>query len=292
MSDYRMKRVSKRERAQRIAEKIRSAYRMGTLHPRKIAFLKKHNFVFVLPDKVANRKKMFLLMAENGEPKPKYNTKLGGFLHHYLSKKGPNYDPVFEESLKKANPSWVCSGSTTIKNMLLKMAENGEPKPQANTKLGVYLYRYLQKSGQCYDPVFEESLRKVNPSWLVRSIDYNKEKLLEMARNGEPRPTLKTKIGVCLSSYTRKSSAIYDPVFEESLRKVNPSWFITQHDKVAQNKEMYLEMARNGEPKPSVRTKEGWVLASYLNKKCKCYDAEFDAEIRRLAPHWFKKVAA
>lgn len=55
------------------------------------------------------------------------------------------------------------------------------------------------------------------------------------------------------------------------------------------NKEKLLEMARNGEERPSRKYRLGWLLSNYLNKNIGSYDPGFDEAIRAAAPHWFKK---
>ena len=57
----------------------------------------------------------------------------------------------------------------------------------------------------------------------------------------------------------------------------------------AANKRVLLEMAKRGDAKPhrSSITPPGNALRMYTSKLTKCYDACFDAEIRRLRPDWF-----
>ena len=60
-------------------------------------------------------------------------------------------------------------------------------------------------------------------------------------------------------------------------------------DTAAANKILLLEMARRGEDKPSQETKIGAALSRYTRKNRKCYDPDFDKQIRELAPKWFEK---
>jgi hypothetical protein len=53
-----------------------------------------------------------------------------------------------------------------------------------------------------------------------------KEKLLQMAGNGEPKPTYKDKILYnTLRKYLDRRGNSYDPDFDSKLRKLRPDWF-------------------------------------------------------------------
>lgn len=125
---------------------------------------------------------------------------------------------------------------------------------------------------------------------LSNAFDHNpeekKKSLIDMARRGEPKPHSKSLSGIWLSNYTRTSSSAYDPDFDRQIKQLAPEWFI---DTVAEKKVLLLEMARRGEPKPSRRTALGSALTEYMRRSRSSYDPDFDREIRKLAPHWFKK---
>ena len=114
----------------------------------------------------------------------------------------------------------------------------------------------------------------------------NKRQLLEMARNGKPRPDYNSKLGVALRCYTSRKSNSYDEVFDKHIRLTAQLWYkIT----VTEKKQQLLEMARAGKPRPSCKKgKLGMALCHYTNKKSNSYDEDFDKEIRRTAPHWFR----
>jgi len=121
------------------------------------------------------------------------------------------------------------------------------------------------------------------------SSDKKKKLLLEMARNGEPRPKSKKHPGVALSNYISKSSNAYDSEFDKKIRKLAPHWFV---DAVAEKKKLLLEMAKNGEPRPKCVFGQksnplGRALRDYISKSSGSYDPTFDKQIRKLAPHWF-----
>jgi hypothetical protein len=64
-------------------------------------------------------------------------------------------------------------------------------------------------------------------------------------------------------------------------------------DKVIEHKSRLLEMARNGESRPRQRDGTiGIVLCNYTSSKSETYDPEFDREIRRLRPDWFRMASS
>jgi hypothetical protein len=60
---------------------------------------------------------------------------------------------------------------------------------------------------------------------LPKSRDIMKQKLIDIAKSGEKRPSRKTKEGRCLCSYTDKSSESYCPKFDKLIRKLRSDWF-------------------------------------------------------------------
>lgn len=53
------------------------------------------------------------------------------------------------------------------------------------------------------------------------------------------------------------------------------------------NKQLLLEMAARGDPKPHWRTLLGKVFKSYTSKQNSAYDAAFHEKARKAAPRWF-----
>lgn len=113
------------------------------------------------------------------------------------------------------------------KEKLLKMAAQGKPRPNAKKHpLGMPLNKYISKSSTCYDSEFDEKIRKLAPSWFVNTAEENKKALLELAKNGQPRPKFKeTKLGTVLKFYTTPAASSFDPEFNKKIRKLVPSWF-------------------------------------------------------------------
>ena len=128
---------------------------------------------------------------------------------------------------------------------------------------------------------------------IPRSSDLNKHELIKIANSNGKRPSQKTKLGRRLSDYTKKSSSNFDAKFYETISRLRPDWFLSQKEGASEKKKKLIEMAKNGENRPSEghysRTGIGQALSNYTRKSSCVYDAEFDKLIRELRPDWFIK---
>lgn len=52
------------------------------------------------------------------------------------------------------------------------------------------------------------------------------------------------------------------------------------------NKQLFLEMARGGRPKPKINTKLGYAFFTYTTPSQKTYDPKFTKQIKKIAPNW------
>jgi len=179
------------------------------------------------------------------------------------------------------------------KKQLLEMAKRCELKPNCKTTLGQALQRYICKSGDCYDSIFDKQIRKEAPSWFIDTIANKKKQLLAMAKRGDPRPNWKKHLGTALKSYTNKSQRCCDPIFDKEIRKLAPHWFVNAFVNAAENKKQLLAIAKRGEPRPRQKKHPlGKALNSYTSKKSSSYDLVFDKQIRKEVPHWFVGTVA
>ena len=178
-----------------------------------------------------NKKKQLLEKARNGEPRPVYaKHPLGIILHKYTNKNNGSYDPIFDKQIRELRPDWFETKSERTNNkkkQLLEMAKNGEPRPVSEKHiLGVPLMCYTNKKNKCYDPIFDKQIRELRPDWFENTTIGKKQQLLEMARNGEPRPVQgKHVLGAVLCNYTRLKSDCYDPIFNKQILELRPDWF-------------------------------------------------------------------
>ncbi len=231
-------------------------------------------------------KKILIELAKNGGAKPKSPTKEGRTLNYYTNKSSNSYDESFDELIRKLRPDWFVKPSDTMRQIIIKMAKDGKPKPKKSTKEGRKLSYYTSKSSHSYYEPFDKLIRKLRPDWFVSSSDLMKKILIKMAKKGKPRPKQKTKEGMSLCIYTNKFSQSYDENFDKLIKKLRPDWFIKSSDVTRQ---ILVKMAKERKPKPKAKTKEGKALVCYTNKSTGSYNESFDKLIRKLRPDWFIK---
>jgi hypothetical protein len=119
---------------------------------------------------------------------------------------------------------------------------------------------------------------------LPKSSDIMKQKLIAMAKSGEPYPNHKTKEAKCLYNYTNKFSGSYCPNFDKTIRKSRPDWFESTSQIMRQK---LIKMAKRGAKRPHCKTKEGQALCGYTCKFSSSYNKKFDKTIRKFGSDWF-----
>lgn len=260
-------------------------------------------------DMTASTKAILLEMAQRGDKRPSQHNKdpkickLGRALSNYTSPPGGCYDLEFTAKIRELASHWFTDTAKEKKAVLLDMAAGGDKKPSQHDKdpniriLGCALSQYIRKTSKSYDPDFTTKIRKIATRWFIHTSVENKAKLLEMAQQGEKKPSGSAKdpkirkMGMSLSCYIRPTSGCYDPDFAAKIRKLAPHWFV---DTASENKAILLDMARRGEKRPSASDKDpiirklGQAVQTYTGRDGK-YDPDFIARIRKLAPHWFKQ---
>lgn len=264
------------------------------------------------------RKALLLKMAKANKKKPKQTSlnreekRLAQSLSSFISKNNGAYDSEFEQKIKQIRPSWFVKKKTVNKTILLEMAKQGQKRPSNCSKdpeekyLGIALMSYVSKTNCCYDAEFREQLYAINPNWFKGRKEYvaeKKERLLEMAKNGEPRPRYQgtqdkttRELSFSLANYTRKTRGDYDAVFTEKIKAIAPHWFMSVHEKMAAKKERLLTLAEEGATKPSCSSKDsetrklGVALACYISPKHKLYDQSFAEKIRKARPGWVPRT--
>jgi hypothetical protein len=189
------------------------------------------------------------------------------------------------------------------KDEILRLARSSESRPRCSVKdekertLGKALVEYLSPKGSCYDHAFSSLVKELRPDWFLNTAQITKDKLLELARTGKPKPREKSGskeemgLGVALRSYRSASHRSYDPSFKDEIEKIRPDWFQLSSD--IRKAELLIRAGR-GETKPvdSVKGEEqklAKALASYTNPSNLCYDAEFSNQILKLREDWFIK---
>jgi hypothetical protein len=193
-------------------------------------------------EKVVKVKCELLKMAAANESRPSRKSQLGMKLGNYINKTGGSYDPEFAEGIKTIRPEWFNYSSKVAekKAKLLELAHDlTQQRPKCSLKNS--LSSYTVKGGS-YDEKFDVIIRTLRPDWFVEGAKKNpphvverKNKLLEMARNGEPRPewehnrqgirTRRDPLVMCLYNYTHVTGNSYDFAFDSEIRSLRPDWF-------------------------------------------------------------------
>lgn len=234
-----------------------------------------------------SNKKKLIELAKKGKQKPKQKTKLGQALHTYINKNRNTYDANFVNIIKRLNKSWIILSNDENKKILIKLAKKGAPRPKQKTKLGSCLCCYTNRNT---DPEFTRKIKKLRPDWFVLNTDVSKakkQKLINFAKSGKPRPKIGTVLGNALVLYT--STRDGDKNFKRLIKKTRPDWFVKSSDI---KKQMLIQMAKSGQDKPNRKNNFPLLhsLNNYTIKSSKVYDSIFDKNIRNLRPDWFRKI--
>ena len=224
-----------------------------------------------------------LLAMPVESPRPASRSFLGSKLMSYISKNTKMYDSVFDKQIREKHPDWFVNKADKAKAELLAMPV-GSRCPHFTTSLGIKLKHYTAKNDKMFDPIFDKQIREKHPDWFGIPADVIKAELLDMPV-GSPRPYHKSILGIKLKIYISKNGNSYDSVFDKQIREKHPDWFVKTADKA---KAELLAMPV-GSPRPHKTTSLGMKFGSYLYKKHRSYDPNFDKQIREKFPHWFKK---
>jgi len=119
------------------------------------------------------RKKKFLRMAKKSEDKSNLSSNLAHSFYQYITPGSKSYDPIFREQIKSIRPIWLLTKlekTKKRKRQLLKMAKNGENKPEHGSILAraFYTFTYNRKTTRSYCPDFVAEIKKLAPDWLPK----------------------------------------------------------------------------------------------------------------------------
>lgn len=124
-------------------------------------------------ESISDKNKKELLSLDEGCERPRYDTKLGAILFHYISKNytnsEQNYDATFTRKIKKKQPQWfvksICKNKADIMSI-----KKGDKKPSSRSCLGRALYHYTNtnRSNVMHDVEFSKKIRKKHPRWFKK----------------------------------------------------------------------------------------------------------------------------
>lgn len=248
------------------------------------------------------KQELLKLAQANAKRPSKAKSQHGKWIWRLTSPKSNNYDPAFAQELQTLVPHWFVfpkreekiKGKMEKVERLLKMAKDNEPRPKRGTKEERVLRSYCDPKDSAYDPVFLHQLKNLNPSWIPTSHeklrDHAKKQLLDLAASGAKKPTYrKSSLGKRFSDFTSKYSRFYDAEFTQTIKNVRPDWFV---DPIEQTKQLIVQMAQDGEPKPIVKRKTiGWKFHRWTNPRSKWFDRKFHDQLKAIRPDWFLSSA-
>ena len=191
----------------------------------------------------AANKARYLEMARRGELRPGVRTRDGQKLRDYIYPSSDGFDEDFTNQLKAVNPSWFefNRDPSRKKRQLLCIAKSGKSRPPRSSSLGIALKQYTTSGSRSYDSTFDAEILRLRPDWF--RLSDGRETLLAMASRGDPKPAYRSRLGGLLRSCRDKS-------FIAQLRKLNPTWFVTQYDRCSAAKRDVLALAAGGAAKP------------------------------------------
>ncbi len=233
----------------------------------------------------AGKKKELIALAAAGSALPKQRTPLGLAFKNYTTEYSSAFDRSFLEQIKRIAPAWLRGAGrdpASKKEALLALARSGTKRPvRYQHQLGSAFCNYINRTSRGFDPIFRAQIEQLAPAWVkpVRDLKGRQEELLQLARTGATRPPPSTKLGKALNYYLSDH-----PAFTQTIKGIAPQWFIRTSDV---NKKELLRLASQNEKRPIAKL--GGALSRYTSPANLCYDAVFDAAIRRIAPRWFTK---
>lgn len=242
-------------------------------------------------DTVALNKQMIIQMIINGEQKPTVFNEhpLGQALDTYTRKGRRAYDAEFDKFLRDyPGSNWYVSTTSKKMDALLTIARTTKIKPKAGTAQAYDLYRFTKPNRRTYRAEFHKIMLKLVPEWFETQVvvaNKKREILLQMLRDGKPRPPQSTSLGNSLNGFMKR-----DDAFAKEAHSIPSNWFSDniKAGKLKKKTEL-LKIANEGKDRPSKFTTLGRCLSNYTCKTAAGYDSVFDKKIRKLAPHWFKK---
>lgn len=259
-------------------------------------------------------------MAQNNEAKPLRRSKQGRILCAYMAK-----DKVFTKKLLTIAPSWgKYSFSTWKKQQILEAIRSGAVKSDfAQTKVHTLkepFRNFTEPLRPGYDSQLVKEIKQINPQFFddVKPKLYctkisiatnrmigDKQYLLQMAKDNCPLPSANSEMGAIFRRYTRPTEATYDSEFTKQIFSIRKEWFIkrlinpiqvgiiprmfTNSNQADDTRTQLLQMAKEGKPLPSKKTKLGLAFRRYTRLSRSSYNANFTKQILNIRGEWLSQ---
>lgn len=162
--------------------------------------------------------------AINGTARQDLERWLRNYLGFLTLENSRYYHPEFTAELKALRPEWFrATISAPQQAAFLQMAREGKPRPKKYEDGGQLLLGLMKRN-----PTFRAEIGAANPSWLESrsgAMASKKSDLLQLARDGEPRPKEGTRLGNVFRNYINPTLRNYDPDFTSEIKALRPDWF-------------------------------------------------------------------
>ena len=112
-----------------------------------------------------------------------------------------------------------------------------------------------------------------------------KQELLQLAKEGKPRPVAGSAIAQCLFKYTSARNSCYDAEFSNQIRSMTPNWGWRYPER---DRQTLLDMAKRGDERPKNKTTLAHKLANYTTVTSVSYNRALTRKLKKLAPHWWR----
>lgn len=229
---------------------------------------------------IADIEKRELLSMPTGCKKPinPMINKIAGSLGRFTSPQSQSYDANFDKEIRVKQPRWFVKIAETKKQQLLSMPR-GCKRPSGAHPLWSALNEYTNQNRHSYNAEFDKTIKKRQPHWFVTQRQVAAQKRAELLRlkRGSKKPE---HLKGSLQNYISKTSRCYDSIFDKTIRRRQPHWFI---DKAEQKKMQLLALPKGCKRPNQKKHPLGAALSNYTAK-----ESSFNKAIRKKQPGWFK----
>jgi hypothetical protein len=173
-----------------------------------------HAILEVDPKDIKERLRKEILRRHNPENE---NLRMDGIIVDFVREKG--WDKVIQDFVAPNSPFVGRANTDDLKQLQKFLVDEWHELFERLKVLDRESAEQLDKNDRLYR--FYQTIRQERR----KIADKDKQQLLTMARNGEPKPNKEDQLGVSLANYTDRENECYDPIFDKEIRELAPNWF-------------------------------------------------------------------
>jgi hypothetical protein len=165
------------------------------------------------------------------------------------------------------------------KDELLRLAREGAPKPCWTSRLGRSLASYTLPSQCGYDEPFSVQIRGLRPGWFTDQEGTG-------GKRGGLTANERLRRWLCMARHRWSKGELAANKIRQLLDLgVRPPQ--RRGESARRKKQEIVKLARSGEPKPVNPAPLRRAMYLYTQVGHRCYDQQFDEELRSVRPDWF-----